>query len=181
MEVYSKGSTPKLNRPGENYYCEGATSYKAAEISGVESSVNEALNSLKAEIEQNVPNFDKLIEDLDDQFGAKFIQLNDQKLGFVDVEAFNTLSKGLTTSMEKSESNTKAFFATCTNEINNINSWLSELESNAAKYNDAARRYHAETTGLFQNEAKAAAAKAEMDKYKKLPNDPMSYGDWIKG
>ncbi len=180
MEIYSKGATPRLEAPSGNCYYEGASAFKAADISGVESSVKEALNQLKAEVESSVPNFNKLLEDIDTNFGVKFIKLNDQKLGFVDVEAFNTLSKDLTKSMETSVSDTESFFSTCSSQISAINSWLSELESNAAKYNDAAKRYHDETTGLFQNEAKAAAAKAEMDKYTKLSGDPMSHGDWIK-
>ncbi len=180
MEIYSKGATPTLEAPsGDNYY-EGASSYLAADISEVASATTDALNTLKGEIEQAIPNFNKLIEDLDANFGTKFIKLNDQKLGFVDVEAFQTLSKNLSTDMETSSSNAETFFSTCTSTISSINNWLSELESNAAKYNEAAKIYHDETTGLFQNKEKAAAAKAEMDKYTKLPNDPMSYGDWIK-
>ena len=113
MEVYSKGSTPRLEAPSGNCYYEGASAFKAADISSVESSVKEALNSLKAEVEESVPKFNKLVEEMDINFGEKFIKLNDQKLGFVDVEAFNTLSKDLSTSMETSSSNADTFFSTC--------------------------------------------------------------------
>jgi len=157
MEVYSKSSTPKLDRPsGKNYY-DGATSYKAADINDVEESVQTTLSNLKGEVDNAVTNFDKLIEELDVNFGVKFIKLNDQKLGFVDVEAFNTLTKNLKTSMDKSSSDTTSFFGTCKGTITDINSWLTELQNNANEYKQQ-----------------------EVETYTKLPNEPISYGDWIK-
>ena len=180
MEVYSKGATPRVEKPGTNYYYEGASSSVAADISDVASSVTETLKTLKSEVDTAVPSFNKLIEELDANFGTDFIKLNDQKLGFVDVEAFNALSKDISKSMDNSASNSDTFFSTCTSAISDINSWLSELEANAAKYNAAAETYRKETTGLMQNKEKAAAAKAIMDSYTALPSEPMSYGDWIK-
>ena len=153
MEVYSKDATPRVDKVnGKNYY-EGATSYKAADINDVENSVQTVIGDLTVEIESAVTNFDKLIQELDENFGVKFIKLNDQKLGFVDVEAFNTLTKNLKTSLETSSNNATTFFG---------------------------KSYNADTTGIIKNPERAAKTKQAMDTYTKLPNEPISYGDWIR-
>ena len=75
MEVYSKDATPRVDKvSGKNYY-EGATSYKAADINDVENSVQTVIGDLTVEIESAVTNFDKLIQELDENFGVKFIKL----------------------------------------------------------------------------------------------------------
>ena len=180
MEVYSKDATPRVDKvSGKNYY-EGATSYKAADINDVENSVQTVIGDLTVEIESAVTNFDKLIQELDENFGVKFIKLNDQKLGFVDVEAFNTLTKNLKTSLETSSNNATTFFGTSKGNITDINTWLTELQTNAEEYSKLEKSYNADTTGIIKNPERAAKTKQEMDTYTKLPNEPISYGDWIR-
>lgn len=181
MDIYSKGSTPKLNSPGDNYYYEGATSYKAADISTTSSAVEKELSNLESDITSQVTDFQKKIEDLDNNFGENFIKINSKKLGFVDVEAYTTLATKLKTCIEESISDSNSFFSTCSSEITNINQWLEKLESNYTTYQSAASSYQNYSGKTDDNSIQQAAHyKGIMDQYKQLSGDPTSHGEWIK-
>lgn len=181
MDIYSKGSTPKLNSPGDNYYYEGATSYKAADISSTKAAVEKELSNLESDLTTQITDFQKKIEELDNSFGEKFIKINNKKLGFVDVEAYTTLATKLKTSIEESVSDSNSFFSTCSSEITNINQWLAKLESNYAAYQSAVSSYQSYAGKTDENAASQAAYyKGIMDQYKQLSGDPTSHGEWIK-
>ena len=179
MDTYSKGNTPHLSAPsGKKYYYGGASAFRAADISGVESEVNSCLSSLQSDMDANINNFNKTIEELADGFGEKFIKINDKALGIVDVDAFKALADQMKSTIDRDSSETESFFATCSSEINGINSWLDELAENEARYNELNSIINF-LLGIFDQEG-ARRREAEKQEYERLPNDPMSYGDWIK-
>ncbi len=181
MDIYSKSSTPKLNSPGNNYYYDGATSYKAADIGTVQSSVESELKTMEADFSTSITNFKKKVEDLDVSFGEKFITINQKKLGFVDVEAFTSLLDKLKSSIDTSISDTNSFFSTCSSEISTINQWLSTLESNASSYHAAEssyQRYSGKTDS--DSISQASHYQSIMNQYQKLSGDPTNHGEWIR-
>ena len=181
MNIYSKSSTPKLNSPGNQYYYDGATSFKAADISSVQSSVENALKSMEADFSSSITNLEKRVEDLDIGFGEKFIQINHKKLGFVDVEAFRSLITKLKSAIDSSVNDSSSFFSTCSSEISSINQWLSTLESNASSYQSALASYQS-----FSGKTDAASVQQAshyqsiMNQYQKLSGDPTNHGEWIR-
>ncbi len=181
MDIYSKGSTPKLNSPGNNYYYEGANSYKAADIGTVQSSVESELKTMEADFSTSITKFQKTVESLDEGFGEKFIMINQKKLGFVDVEAFQTLLDKLKKAIDTSVSDSNSFFSTCSSEITAINQWLSTLESNASSYNAAASAFQ-KYSGKSDDDSISQASHYQgiMNQYQKLSGEPTSHGEWIK-
>lgn len=181
MEQYSKGSTPKLDSPGSNYYYNGSKGYEACEIDSVKSSVMGELSALEGDLSSQLTNFQKNLENMEKSFGEDFITINDRKLGFVDIEAFDSLTKKLKTDLETSESDSESFFSTCENGITAINEWLSQLENNYSNYRSALNTYNTYKNSKDNDEQLVASqAKSTMDKYKKLPGVPTDYGDWVR-
>lgn len=181
MDIYSKGNTPKLNKPGSDCYYDGASSFQAIEIDSVESAVMKELTSLDSDFNNYLTNFQKNLEEMDLEFGEKFITINSKKLGFVDMDAFMSLIEKLKENLENSRTDSESFFATCSSEIAAINAWLSELEENASNYSSAAREFN-KYSGKSDDYSIAQAANYQsiMNKYKQLSGDPMNYGEWIR-
>lgn len=181
MDIYSKGSTPKLNKPGSDCFYEGASSFQAIEIDSVESAVMKELTTLDSDFSTYLTNFKKNLDEMELEFGEKFMTINDKKLGFVNLDAFMSLIDRLKEDIESSRSDSESFFSTCSSEITAINAWLNELEENASNYASASRSYDSYSGKSDANSKEQAAYyKGIMDQYKQLSGDPMSYGDWIR-
>lgn len=182
MNTYGKDNLPKLDQPTDKkYYFNSTQTYKAADVTPTETTVKNEFNTLKSDIETALTNFNKHLEQLESSFGTKFIAINNQPLGFVDIEAFNTLTKTITTSLESSEENINTFFSTCQTKTEEINNWLKELNTN---YNILKQYeklyYHCVNSDNEEYQAQASTYRNLMSEYEQLPGDPLNYGDWIK-
>ena len=182
MNSYSKESLPRLDEPtGKKYYYAQANSFKAIDTSAAESAIKAEFNTLKSDIETAIINFNKQLETMEKSFGTDFMSINEQPLGFVDIESFNTLTNTLTKSLETEETDINSFFNSCKQKTNDINYWLQQLATNYSNYTALERNYkNCLNSDLEDVKAKASSYQSQLSDYQSLPAEPLSYGDWIK-
>ncbi len=182
MNVYGKENLPKLDQPtGKKYYYAQAESFKAIDTSSVESAVKTEFNTLKSDIETAILNFNKRIQIMEQSFGVEFIAINEQPLGFVDMETFDTLTKTLTKTQDINETDIENFFDSCKRKTEDINYWLKQLSMNYSNHTALERNYQkCINSDNEEIKAKASAYQAQLSDYQQLPAEPLSYGDWIK-
>lgn len=182
MNAYGKEILPKLYQPTEKkYYLNSTQSYMAASVAKQESAIKNEIDNLNSDIETSIKNFNKQLDALRVSFGTKFIAINNEPLNFVDVETFDTLTKALKTSLENSEANVQELFSNCKEKIEEINTWLNDLQTNYNIYNEYVRQYN--NCINSENEeikAKASTYNTLLSEFSKLPGTPLDYGEWIK-
>lgn len=187
MKEYSVDNTPNVSIPsgGKTYYYPNAEKYKAKEIGIIESKVNKALSNVYNAIMEAKPKINNNVEDLDKQFGEEFILVNNQKLGFVDVDAYEELIKKLKEEIENAQTTASSFFGDCEENIDEINNWLKTLEKNYSDFKGArirlgqAQKSYGGLPPGTEGYSKLQAAREEIRSYKRLPHSPKSYGRWI--
>ena len=182
MNKYGKENLPKLDQPtNKKYYSSSALNYLAADISTAETSLKNELSILKSDIEDAIASFNKQLETLEKEFGTNFIAINNKPLGFVDTETFTTLTKTLSTTIENNEEETASFFASCKLKIEEINTWLTELSTNCDIVNQYEKQYQRYINSSEEEyQAKASTYLSLLNEYERLPEEPSTYGDWIK-
>lgn len=182
MNAYGKESLPKLEQPtGKKYYYAQASKFKALETTSQESAIKAEFNTLKSDIETAIINFNKQLQAMETSFGIDFIAVNEQPLGFVDVESFDTLTNTLTKSLETTETDLNSFFNSCKQKTDDINYWLTQLVTNYSNYTALERNYQKCLNSNNEDiQAKAASYQSQLSDYQQLPAEPLSYGDWIK-
>ena len=182
MNVYGKENLPKLSKPsGKKYYYSTSKNLNAIDTSTIELNVKNELSILKSDIETAITNFNKQLQLMETAFGTKFIAINKQPLGFVDSEAFNTLTKSLVTTTENSEEISVDFFKTCQEKTEEINNWLKELKMNHDILMQYERQYmRCINSNNEECQSQAATYKSLMNEFQRLPGEPFSYGDWIQ-
>lgn len=181
MKSYGIGNEPSLSKPGDKkYYYKNATNYKAASVSGIGVNVNKCLKDMNSDIISFTRDINEKVEDLEKQFGKEFILVNNQELGFVDVDAFLELNKKLKANASDAVEVSGAFFDDVQNKIDAANDWLKELEDNYKNYNGAKVKLAQAVKTWGDVGSKAIDdAKAEVNQYKKLSGDPLDYGSWV--
>ena len=143
LKSYSKDNTPKLNNaPVGNYYYKNALAYKPVSTEEIGTIVISTLNKLLKELKTDLDSFNKLIEDMSDSFGTKFISINGKELGIVDKDSFKKLANDLSDSLADSVESSEQFFKICNTEIESITKWLVELQRNYNAFKLAQDRYN---------------------------------------
>ena len=187
ISEYSKSVTPKVEQPGgagSQYYYQNASSFKPADTSAAESAVNEAMTELVTGFTEDVNKFSSVIESMADNFGTKFITINEKRLGFVDQDAFLALTNRGKVAIEDAQTAATEFFGKCNSGNSSINSWLTSLTSNYNTYKHWKDKYDnlcAKTDPTSNDEVEKDRCLQMLSKYKELPNEPITYGEWIKG
>ncbi len=134
LSEYSEGVVPEVGTASPYTICENIDSYKPIDVSGLKSAVSEAMldaidNSRNKQKHIN----DKIIE-LSDEWGMKFISINNQDLNIVDEENYK---KGLDTvkdSLKEQKERCDKLVDIIVSKTEDVKAYLNRIKENNKKY-----------------------------------------------
>ena len=133
LEIYSSGTLPTSGVATEYTWCENALSYKPADVSGLSSIFSELSQRLTQDFADQVKDAKSNLESLNDEWGTKFISMNNESLNIVREdnfeESFSKIDQNITEEIEKCNQLVEVITST----TEEINEYLNQLESNCQK------------------------------------------------
>ena len=133
LEIYNNGSLPTAGIATEYTWCENALSYKPADVSGLSSMFSGLSQSLTQDFAEQVKNTKANLVSLDDEWGTKFISINNESLNIVRQtnyeEQLSKIDAYITEAVEKCNQLVEVI----TSKTEEINEYLNKLEINCQK------------------------------------------------
>ncbi len=109
MSVYSEGNPPIAGSVTEKQYCKSQSIDTPYDTLEIRANIKTIIDNYMSDMDGILNEYRHLVKELSEDWGAKFIKINGKELGFVDVEAYNTLLTHLDDVMKEMKSNVNEF------------------------------------------------------------------------
>ncbi len=136
MKEYSENNLPKAGSASEYVVCESISNYHPFDISGAFDAIESACSEVISSSNDYCNDLKDKITSLGDEWGQKFISINEKDIGIVVPEQFQDDYDNITSHIQEQVDRCKTLASDVSNRLDEVKLYVQKLEENLKIFND---------------------------------------------
>ncbi len=135
LDLYNEGQLPIPDYYVNDYTnCPNAMSYKPIDVSGLQADVDAQFTALTTEAEQEIEGITTGLNTLDDDWGAKYISINNKGIDIVRVDTFTPMLTDIQKEIEEQHEKCSKVISQIVSGTAEVEAYLSAIDAHYQTY-----------------------------------------------
>lgn len=136
MKEYSENNLPQAGSATEYVVCESISKYHPYDISGVVDAIDSTCSEVISNSNDYCNDLKDKITSLGDEWGQKFISIDEKDIGIVVPEQFQDDYDNITNHIQEQVDRCKTLVSDVSNRLDEVKLYVQKLEENLKTFND---------------------------------------------